>query len=145
MPADHLLIGKSTITFAADTRRVSLQLSPAAQIESVSISGAKIPFSFAGGALSLDIPETAGQGTVLVTVAYRALFNDPLPLHPGSSEDPTYGVNGAITTAGHLSRRWRRMVPGTVVNAAKPLCPDRRTGGDRGCDGREKGVEGDGG
>ena len=100
MPSDHLLIGESTITFAAGTRRVSLKLSPAAQIESVSISGAKIPFSFAGGTLSLDIPETAGQGAALVTVAYCAVFNDALPLHPGSSEDPTYGVNGAITPQG---------------------------------------------
>jgi Peptidase family M1 domain len=100
VPSDHLLIGESTITFAAGTRRVSLKLSPATRIESVTISGAKIPFSFAGGALSLDIPETAGHGAVLVTVAYRAVFNDPLPLHPGSGEDPTYGVNGAITTQG---------------------------------------------
>jgi hypothetical protein len=100
VPSDHLLIGESTITFAAGTRRVSLKLSPATRIESVTISGAKIPFSFAGGALSLDIPETAGHGAVLVTVAYRAVFNDPLPLHPGSGEDPTYGVNGAITTLG---------------------------------------------
>jgi hypothetical protein len=36
----------------------------------------------------------------VATITYRALFNDPLPLHPGSSEDPTYGVNGAITTQG---------------------------------------------
>ena len=48
----------------------------------------------------MDIPKTAGHGAVPVTVAYRAVFNDPLPLHPGSSEDPTYGVNGAITTQG---------------------------------------------
>jgi peptidase M1-like protein len=100
MPSDHLLIGESTITFAAGTRRVSLKLTPAAIIKSVTISGAKIPFSFVGGALSLDIPETAGQGAVSVTVSYCAVFNDPLPLHPGSSEDPTYGVNGAITTQG---------------------------------------------
>lgn len=100
MPSDHLLIGESTITFAAGTRRVSLKLSPAAHIKSVTISGAKVTFAFTEGALSLDIPKTAGHGAVLVTVAYRAIFNDPLPLHPGSSEDPTYGVNGAITTNG---------------------------------------------
>jgi hypothetical protein len=100
IPSEHILIGQSTVTFAAGTRRVSLKLSPAATIKSVMISGAMIPFSFTGGALSLDIPKTVSHGVVPVTVAYRALFNDPLPLHPGSSEDPTYGVNGAITTQG---------------------------------------------
>ncbi len=100
IPSDHLLIGKSTITFAAGTRNASFKLSPTAKIESVTISTEKIPFSFAEGALSLDIPTTAGQGAVLVTVAYRAVFNDSLPLHPSSTEDPTYGVNGTITTKG---------------------------------------------
>jgi len=100
IPPNHLLVGESTISFAAGTRRASLKLSPAAQIKSVTISGAAIPFAFAGGVLSLDIPETAGPGAALVTVAYSAVFNDPLPLHPGNSEDPTYGVNGVITTRG---------------------------------------------
>ncbi len=82
------------------TRGASLKLSPAAKIESVTISGAKIPFTFAGGVLSVVIPESSGQEAALVTFTYRAVFNDPLPLHPGSSEDPTYGVNGAITPQG---------------------------------------------
>jgi hypothetical protein len=99
-PSDHLLVGESTITFAAGTRGISLRLSPAAKIESVTIAGDKIPFSFVKGAISFDIPTKAGQGTIEVTVGYRAIFNDSLPLHPGSSEDPTYGVNGAITTRG---------------------------------------------
>jgi aminopeptidase N len=97
-PSEHLLIGTSTITFAAGTRRIALKLSPTAQIDSVTVSGSKLPFSFSGGNLFLDIPKTAGQETV--TVTYRALFNDPLPLPGGSSEDPTYGVHGTITTQG---------------------------------------------
>ena len=100
IPSDHLLAGESTITFAPGTRRVSLRLSPTARIVSVSISGAQAPFSFSEGFLSLDIPGPAGRGPVPVTVAYRAVFNDPLPQNPGSSEDPTYGVNGAITDQG---------------------------------------------
>lgn len=100
MPPDHLLVGESTITFAPGTRRVSLRLNPTARIESVSISGNKAPFSFSEGVLSLDIPGSAARGAVPVTVAYRGVFNDPLPQNPGSSEDPTYGVNGAITAQG---------------------------------------------
>lgn len=99
-PSDHLLVGESTITFAPGTRKASLRLTPAAHIESVSISGALVPFSFSKGILSLDIPGSAGRGPVPVSVAYRAVFNDPLPQTPGSSEDPTYGVNGVITGQG---------------------------------------------
>jgi aminopeptidase N len=99
-PSEHLLLGVSTVTFAPGTQRVFLKLSPTAQIESVTVSGAKLPFSFSDGTLSLNIPKTSGQEAVPVTVTYRALFNDPLPQHSGSSEDPTYGVNGAITTRG---------------------------------------------
>jgi aminopeptidase N len=100
MPSDHLLAGESTITFGPGTHRVSLRLTQTARIESVSISGNKAPFSFSDGVLSLDIPPSAGRGAIPVTVAYRAVFNDPLPQDPGSSEDPTYGVNGAITEKG---------------------------------------------
>lgn len=100
MPAEHLVRGESTIAFAAGTRTASLRLSPSATIKAVTVSGENISFSFTGGILSLDIPKTAGSGAVPVTITYRAVFDDPLPLHPGSSEDPTYGVNGAITAQG---------------------------------------------
>ena len=99
-PSEHQLRGTSTITFAAGTRRVSLKLSPTAKIDSVTISGSKPPFSFADGTLSLDIPTASGQEAVQVTVTYHAIFNDPLPQRGGSSEDPTYGVQGVITTQG---------------------------------------------
>ena len=100
IPSDHLLAGESTITFAPGTRRVSLRLAPTARIESVSISGKKAGFSFNEGILSLDIQGSTGHVAVPVTVAYRAIFNDPLPQNPGSTEDPTYGVSGAITDQG---------------------------------------------
>ncbi|MFZ4856934.1 MAG: M1 family metallopeptidase [Desulfuromonadaceae bacterium] len=99
-PSEHLLRGASTITFAAGTRKVTLKLSPTAEVESVTVSGANLPFSFSDGTLPLDIPATAGRAEIPVTVTYRALFNDPLPLPGGSSEDPTYGVHGAITAQG---------------------------------------------
>jgi len=99
-PSEHLLRSTSIITFAAGTQRVSLKLSPTAQIESVTVSGEQIPYSFSDGTLSLNIPKTAEQEAVSVSVTYRAFFNDPLPQSGGSSEDPTYGVHGAITTQG---------------------------------------------
>lgn len=99
-PSEHLLLGTSSITFVAGTQRVSLKLSPTAEVDSVTVSGSKRPFLFSDGDLSLDIPKTAGEASVPVTVTYRGIFNDPLPLRGGSGEDPTYGVHGAITLQG---------------------------------------------
>jgi hypothetical protein len=100
IPADHLLVGESTITVAAGSGGISLQLSPTAVIETVTVAGSKHPFTFSNGKLSLDIPASAEAEAIPVTVVYRGHFNDPLPLNPGTSEDPTYGVTGAITVLG---------------------------------------------
>ncbi|MDD2898159.1 MAG: M1 family aminopeptidase [Desulfuromonadaceae bacterium] len=99
-PSEHLLIGVSTITITAGTRRVALRLSPTATIESVTASGATIPSSFLEGNLTLDIPAPSGSETLPVTVSYRVYYNDPLPLRSAGSEDPTYGVHGVISTQG---------------------------------------------
>lgn len=113
-PTEHLLRGASTLTFAAGTSRVALKLSATAQIDSVTVSGTKHPFTFTEGNLSLDIPKISGATPVAVTVSYRAHFNDPLPLNGGSSEDPTYGVNGVITARGTFlsdSAAWYPLPP----------------------------------
>ena len=97
-PDRHLLVGESTINFAAGTRSVSLRLSETAKIESVAVAGKSVPFSFTGGILSLELP--AAPGALPVEISYRAFFNDPVSQHPAASEDPSYGVNGAITSEG---------------------------------------------
>ena len=97
-PENHLLLGESTITFAAGAKDVSLTLSETAKIESVAVAGKRAPYSFTGGILSLKLP-ASGQA-LPVTVTYRATFNDPVSQHPAASEDPSYGVSGAITPAG---------------------------------------------
>ena len=99
MPESHSLKGESTITFAAGARQVALRLSAAASIHSVAVSGKRAPFSFANGTLSLELPP-GGAGAVPVTISYSATYNDPVSGHPAASEDPTYGVNGAITKEG---------------------------------------------
>lgn len=99
-PDLHGITGQSTITYAAGTRNVELRLSDAASIDSVTVSGKKAPISFKQGVLSIGIP-TGGTGeAVSVTIAYHAAFNDPVSRHPAASEDPSYGVNGAITREG---------------------------------------------
>ena len=51
-PENHLLTGESTITFAAGAGPVTLRLSTAASIESVTVHGKKVPYSFSGGTLA---------------------------------------------------------------------------------------------
>ena len=99
-PGSHSLTGESTITFAAGTREAALLLSATASIDSVAVSGRQLPFSFAGGVLSLKLPSGGAGGAPPVTVSYRASFDDPVLRNPGASEDPSYGVSAAITDQG---------------------------------------------
>ena len=94
----HLVVGESTITFAAGSKEIALRLAEKATVDSVTIAGKSIPFSFRGGMLSLQLPP--GPDPLPVTISYRASFNDPVSQHPGASEDPSYGVTGAITRDG---------------------------------------------
>lgn len=97
-PENHALVGESTITFAAGTKNISLRLSETSKTVSVTVAGNRTAFSFAGGILSLELP--ASRHALPVTVSYRATFNDPVSQAPAAGEDPSYGVNGAITREG---------------------------------------------
>lgn len=97
-PERHLVIGQSSIGFAPGTRTARLRLSAGARVESVRVAGEPVRFSFAGGVLSLELPEA--REVLPVTISYRASFNDPVSRHPAAGEDPSYGVNAAITREG---------------------------------------------
>ena len=99
-PESHLLTGTSIITFSAGTRRVALQLSATASIDSVVVFDKAVPFTFSAGVVSLELPSAGAGGAVPVTVTYSASFNDPVSRHPAASEDPSYGVSAAITREG---------------------------------------------
>ena len=94
----HLVAGRSTITFAAGSKGVTLRLAEGASVDSVTVAGRGIPFSFAAGVISLQLHP--GPDALPVTISYRASFNDPVSRHPAASEDPGYGVTGAITREG---------------------------------------------
>ena len=99
VPESHRLSGESTITFGAGTRQVALRLAAAASVNSVTVSGQRVPFSFANGVVSLPLPP-GGGGTAPVTISYSVSFNDPVSAGPAAGEDPSYGVNAAITQEG---------------------------------------------
>ncbi|UFS69874.1 M1 family peptidase [Geomonas sp. RF6] len=91
------MAGETTVTLASPGK-VELFLAPSATVQRVSVHSKKVPFTFHGGILSVDLGGT--EGPAALTIAFRAEFNDQVAEHPSSSEEPTYGVSGAITSRG---------------------------------------------
>jgi len=99
-PESHYLSGNSTLILASGAKKVSFQLAQAAVIEQVAVEGRDAHFSFSNSSLTVDLPHGGNRATLLVKVVYHATFNDPVPEQMVGDEDPTYGVNGTITSQG---------------------------------------------
>jgi hypothetical protein len=97
-PESHLVTGESNLIYAPGARSITLRLADSATVRFVEVAGRKAAFAFDRGLLSVDLPATAEP--VPVTVAYSATFNDQVSRGPAAGEDPSYGVNGAITPEG---------------------------------------------
>ncbi len=101
-PARHALSATDTLTIRPDgADRLALSLNSRATVKAVTVGGAAVPFRFENGTLSLATPAAVeGAATVALSVAYEAAFDDPVPENPVYTEDPGYGVAGAITERG---------------------------------------------
>jgi len=100
-PPSHLLAGVCTFTIRMQgAEKMEFELAPAATILGVTIDGGEVPFHVAGGKLSVSIPGLAEKNERHMAVAYRVLFNDPLPERVVTTEDPSYGVQGIISGRG---------------------------------------------
>lgn len=100
VPEQHLLIGEGSVTFSSAGKRAEFRLSPVAVIDKVIVADKPATFTFGGGRLLVDLPDTKWRTPITVTVNYSVMFNDARPQHPAGSEDPTYGVEGSITEQG---------------------------------------------
>ncbi|WP_298434035.1 M1 family aminopeptidase [Geobacter sp.] len=98
-PASHLLAGKSVLELAPGAGPLALTLNPAAAVEEVAADGSAVPFRRSGNRLTVELPRD-GKGSTRLSIRYRCTFNDRVPAHPAVTEDPTYGVSGAITPGG---------------------------------------------
>ena len=103
-PENHSLTATDTLEIRPDgASRISLSLAEGASVSRLTVGGKDsplIPSPFRKGMLGFAVPEEARRGTVEVTVAYKATFNDPVPEHPVSAEDPGYGITGTISPRG---------------------------------------------
>lgn len=80
--------------------RLLLTLNPEARIRGVSAGESSLPYSFEDGKLQVQMPHVDNGKDAKVIVSYQISFMDDAPKNPVSTEDPTYGVTGAITPDG---------------------------------------------
>jgi hypothetical protein len=115
--ADRTLAGTDILTVRpGGASRLSLLLAPGARVASVAVDGKAVPFTFSGGTLSVPLPGSGRKDAIAVTVAYEAVFDDPVPEDPVGTEDPGFGVQGTIGTRGTFlsaGARWYPDIPGS--------------------------------
>lgn len=101
LPDSHEVAGKSRITINPHgTSRLSLALAPAASVAGVLVDGKSVPFTFIGGFLTIDLPDGSVDGSVVIEISYRCVFNGKLPSESLSGEDPTYGISAVVSPKG---------------------------------------------
>lgn len=116
-PARHALAARDILTIRPDgATRLSLALARHAAVKAVTAGGKPIPFVIEDGTIVLRTPESGPGEPVELTVAYEAVFDDPVPENPVNTEDPGYGVAGAITERGTFlsdAASWYPDIPGS--------------------------------
>ncbi|MBT1076379.1 M1 family metallopeptidase [Geobacter grbiciae] len=100
-PERHLLLGTTVLELPRGASgRLTVSLNQRAAVDGVTVDGRKADFSRAGEAVAVALPRESGTSPRRVLIRYQCTFNDPAPERPVDSEDPSYGVSGAITARG---------------------------------------------
>ncbi|MFA5516233.1 MAG: M1 family aminopeptidase [Desulfuromonadales bacterium] len=98
VPEQNLIQATDRLTVRPDgASRLLLTLTPTAEILDVTADGRQVPWSFQRGHLGIELP--TGE-RVSVGIRYRAKFTDQAPARPLNTEDPGFGVTGAIGPEG---------------------------------------------
>ena len=116
-PGRHALSATDVLTIGTGgADRLELTLAGRAAVKAVTSDGKPLSFAFKDGTIALPPPGGGKAETVTLTVAYEAVFDDPVPENPVSTEDPGYGVAGAITDRGTFlseAASWYPDIPGS--------------------------------
>ncbi|HZV81451.1 MAG TPA: M1 family peptidase, partial [Geobacteraceae bacterium] len=99
VPAEHLLRGESTLSFASSPDMFTLSLDPAARIDGVSGDGKALAYTVRDGRLTVT-PGPATPRPLSISIRYLLTLDDPLPGATTGSEDPSYGVGGIVSPQG---------------------------------------------
>ena len=95
---------------------LSFFLAPGARVNSVAVAGKPVSFTFRDGKLDVPVPGDAGGEKMTATVAYEAVFSDPVPENVIGAEDPGFGAAGILLPRGvFLSEEagWYPAMPGS--------------------------------
>ncbi|MGB5617739.1 MAG: M1 family aminopeptidase, partial [Desulfobacterales bacterium] len=147
-PAENRLEGVDTITIGpAAPADVVLYLTEKATGINLLVDGRPAPFSFENGQLRLEPGSVKASDPLRISLAYAAVFNDPVPVMPANTDNPGYGVSGTISPQGTLllyGAGWYPHVdaervsfglnveaPAGVVAVTAGRSLGHRTGGDR--------------
>ncbi len=113
-PEARRLTVEDRVTIGASAAgRLVFHLTPRAEELRVRRGGEDLPFTFRDGVARVSVP--GNGGTVSVTIAYGAVFDDPVPIRPVNTDNPGYGVTGSITGRGVFllaGSGWYPEVPG---------------------------------
>jgi aminopeptidase N len=116
-PGRRALAATDVLTIGTGgTNRIELTINAHAAVKEVTSRGKSLSFAFKDGTVVLQMPEDGTGETVELTIAYEAVFDDPVPENPVNTEDPGYGVAGAITGRGTFlseGSSWYPDIPGS--------------------------------
>ena len=94
----HEVRGTSSFTLSGNQHHtIVFSLSSRSRVEKVTINGRDSAFRFGQSRLSVSLPE---DETAVVTIAYAAVFDDPMPERTFNTEDPSFGVQATIREEG---------------------------------------------
>jgi hypothetical protein len=115
-PQNHRLSGSATIAWPSGPAPL-LALAAHAAVQAVTINDQPVAFDFSGGRLRTA---TSGVNPPLrLQVHYSAVFNDPVPERPLNTDNPGFGVEGAILPEGVFllaGSGWYPRFPADTVN-----------------------------
>jgi aminopeptidase N len=101
VPSAHLLTGFDRMSIRVDDRhKLVFSLSERVTQIRVEVEGAPRTFRFSNSELEIPLEPDERRRTVEVVIAYEAVFNDPVPLHPLNTDNPGFGVIASISDAG---------------------------------------------
>jgi hypothetical protein len=126
-PQGHFLQGRDLIHFKPPLpEMIEFELASHARLGAVTVDGRPAEYRFEGGRLMIDGSALAADSAVVVE--YGAAFDDPAPDKPLNTDNPGYGVTGAIDERGTLLLSGAGWYPASDQDSAMELVVDAPRG-----------------
>mgnify|MGYP003564589712 CR=1 FL=1 len=100
-PDEHRLIAVDRVALDhPDLENLTFLMAEHLKVSSVTAAGSKLKHRFDGGLLQVELPDL--QDRLVLRIEYKGIFNDNAPVLPLNTDNPGFGVTGAITPKGTL-------------------------------------------